>query len=283
MREFQQRGRTMFFVSHAAEAVREMCRRALVIEHGRILFDGDAEAGIRAYRGVLAASPQAVELEPAEQPEPEPIAEIDVDAWHRRIVGGLWEEGGQRHVAFLREQGIKPSDRVLDIGCGCLRTGVPLMKFLKPGRYVGIDLDPTLIEAGVTIELPRARIDRERGQYLVGNATDLSAVDGVFDVIWVNGLVQQLPHEQVALTLMAAIRHLGPGGRLFVSYFEAPLFLALDPIERPGPCFSYFDSIPRHFDFATLARYTAAAGGHAERFGAWGDPHGQMMMIVTGT
>jgi SAM-dependent methyltransferase len=138
-----------------------------------------------------------------------------------------------------------------------------------------------MIEAGVKVEAPLAGVDPSRGQYFIGNATDLAAVDGEFDVIWVNGLVQDLPHEQTALVLASALRRLAPGGRLFVAYFEAPGFFALDPIERPGPCFSYYDRPPRHFDFPTLARYVAAAGGCAERIGDWNDPHGQMMLVAT--
>jgi ABC-2 type transport system ATP-binding protein len=276
MREFKDRGRTMFFVSHSAEAVRRMCERAIVLEHGRVRFDGDVTEGIREYRRTLTMAAMAVGPG-GRAPVPAVHAE---EGLHRRIVGYLWEEAGGRHIEFLREQGLRPSDRVLDVGCGCLRTGVKLLPYLQPGRYVGIDVDGAMIEAGVHIEAPRAGVDPARGQYFIGPAADLSAIDGEFDVIWVNGLLQDLAHEQTALVLASAVRRLAPGGRMFVAYFEAPEFLALEPIERPGPCFSYFDRTPRHFDFSTLASYVTAAGGCAERIGDWRDPHGQSMMMV---
>jgi ABC-2 type transport system ATP-binding protein len=278
MREFKERGRTMFFVSHSAEAVRQMCERAIVLDHGRVRFDGDVLNGIREYRRVLTMAPLAVSA--VAEPDKPPAGDAE-HSLHRRIVGYKWEEAGGRHFEFLREHGLRPSDQVLDVGCGCLRTGVKLLKYLEPDRYVGVDSDASMIEAGVRIEAPLAGVDPSRGQYFIGNATDLGAVEGQFDVIWVNGLLQDLPHEQTALVLASAIRRLAPGGRMFVAFFEAPQFFALDPIERPGPCFSYFDRVPRHFDFATLARYVTAAGGCAERLGEWQDPHGQMMMVVT--
>jgi ABC-2 type transport system ATP-binding protein len=278
MREFKERGRTMFFVSHSAEAVRQMCERAIVLEHGQVRFDGDALNGIREYRRVLTLAPLAVDAAPELATVPAGDHEHSL---HRRIAGYKWEEAGGRHLDFLREHGLRSADHVLDVGCGCLRTGVKLLKYLEPNRYVGVDSDASMIEAGVRIEAPLAGVDPSRGQYYIGNATDLAAVEGQFDVIWVNGLVQDLPHEQTALVLASAIRRLAPNGRMFVAYFEAPEFFALDPIERPGPCFSYFDRTPRHFDFATLARYVAAAGGRAERLGDWHDPHGQMMMVAT--
>jgi ABC-type polysaccharide/polyol phosphate transport system ATPase subunit/SAM-dependent methyltransferase len=278
MQDFKARGRTMFFVSHSAEAVRQMCERAIVLEHGLVRFDGDALNGIREYRRVLTMAPLAVDAAPA------PLASLAADAeysLHRRIAGYKWEEAGGRHLEFLREQGLRSSDHLLDVGCGPLRTGVKLLQYLEPNHYVGVDNDASMIEAGVRIEAPLAGVDPSRGQYFIGNATDLAAVEGQFDVIWVNGLVQDLPHEQTALVLASAIRRLALGGRMYVAYFEAPEFLAVDPIERPGPCFSYFDRTPRHFDFATLARYVAAAGGCAERIGEWRDPHGQMMLVAT--
>ena len=278
MREFKERGRTMFFVSHSAEAVRQMCERAIVLDHGRVRFDGDALSGIREYRRVLTMSPLAVD---SARDAVRPTAADAEHSLHRRIVGYKWEEAGTRHLEFLREHGLRPTDHVLDVGCGPLRTGVKLLAYLEPNHYSGVDVDGSMVEAGVRIEAPLAGVDPGRGQYYIGNATDLGAVEGQFDVIWINGLIQDLPHEQTALVLASAIRRLTPGGRMFVAYFDAPDFFSLDPIERPGPCFSYFDRVPRHFDFATLAGYVAAAGGCAERLGEWGDPHGQAMMVVT--
>jgi ABC-2 type transport system ATP-binding protein len=40
-------GRTLFYVSHAAPSVRRMCERVIVLENGKLGFDGDADEGIR--------------------------------------------------------------------------------------------------------------------------------------------------------------------------------------------------------------------------------------------
>ena len=47
MDEVRREGRTMFYVSHAAASVRRMCDRVLVLEEGRLSFDGDVDEGIR--------------------------------------------------------------------------------------------------------------------------------------------------------------------------------------------------------------------------------------------
>jgi ABC-2 type transport system ATP-binding protein len=47
MQEIRDEGRTMFYVSHAAASVRKMCDRVMVLEKGRLVFDGDVDEGIR--------------------------------------------------------------------------------------------------------------------------------------------------------------------------------------------------------------------------------------------
>jgi ABC-2 type transport system ATP-binding protein len=47
MQEVRDGGRTLFYVSHSAATVRKMCDRVLVLEKGRLVFDGGVGDGIR--------------------------------------------------------------------------------------------------------------------------------------------------------------------------------------------------------------------------------------------
>ncbi|WP_181312318.1 ABC transporter ATP-binding protein [Nocardioides campestrisoli] len=47
MDEVRQAGTTIFYVSHAPGSVRKLCDRVLVLEKGRLTFDGDVDAGIK--------------------------------------------------------------------------------------------------------------------------------------------------------------------------------------------------------------------------------------------
>ena len=47
MQEVRDSGRTLVYVSHAAGSVRRMCDRVIVLEQGRLAFDGEVDAGIR--------------------------------------------------------------------------------------------------------------------------------------------------------------------------------------------------------------------------------------------
>jgi ABC-2 type transport system ATP-binding protein len=47
MQAVRESGRTLVYVSHAAASVRKMCDRVIVLESGRVGFDGDVDEGIK--------------------------------------------------------------------------------------------------------------------------------------------------------------------------------------------------------------------------------------------
>jgi lipopolysaccharide transport system ATP-binding protein len=55
-----QEGRTVLFVSHSLESVKQSCRRVIVLEDGRIKFDGLSEDGIEFYRDSVPFEPEAI-------------------------------------------------------------------------------------------------------------------------------------------------------------------------------------------------------------------------------
>jgi lipopolysaccharide transport system ATP-binding protein len=52
-------GRTVLFVSHNLQAIRNFCRRVLVLDKGKLIFDGPAEKGIELY---LRSMPDRINL-----------------------------------------------------------------------------------------------------------------------------------------------------------------------------------------------------------------------------
>ncbi len=49
VRQFVEAGKTMLAVSHNAATIRELCRRAIWLDHGRLMMDGEIDAVIQAY------------------------------------------------------------------------------------------------------------------------------------------------------------------------------------------------------------------------------------------
>ena len=81
----------------------------------------------------------------------------------------------ENRASMLEKLGIRPGDRVLDVGCG---TGA-LTTYLAEGveaSFVGIDLDPTLIEAARAESLLNT-------EFLCADALSLPFGDGSFDAV----------------------------------------------------------------------------------------------------
>ena len=67
---------------------------------------------------------------------------------HRVFVGDLWQEIGRLQIDFMREKGLAPHHKLLDIGCGSLRGGIHFVEFLENENYYGIDVNQSLLVAG---------------------------------------------------------------------------------------------------------------------------------------
>ena len=67
--EFQQEGRTILFVTHSLDLVDRICDRGIVLDHGKVVFDGDPQFATGTLRGLLgtAVSPEATAL-PDDEP-----------------------------------------------------------------------------------------------------------------------------------------------------------------------------------------------------------------------
>jgi len=50
MEQVRDSGRTLFYVSHAGGSVKRMCNRVLILEQGRLIFDGDVKEGIKVLK-----------------------------------------------------------------------------------------------------------------------------------------------------------------------------------------------------------------------------------------
>ena len=56
-------GRTILYVSHNMNTIRQLCDRCIVLEHGQLRYEGDLEEGIRIYIGTQGISGNCVALE----------------------------------------------------------------------------------------------------------------------------------------------------------------------------------------------------------------------------
>lgn len=201
---------------------------------------------------------------------------------HREQVGGLWEELGRLQLDFLIARGLVPSMRLLDVGCGCLRGGVELVRFLEPGNYFGLEVNASLLKAGwhelaaagLAGRLPPGNLllDGEFGAARFGVPFDLAIAQSVFT---------HLPANLVRRCLIELARAVVPGGRFFATFFECPegAPAALERVHEPGGITSYLDHDPYHYRFGDFLWLADALPWRVERIGGWGHPRGQRMLL----
>lgn len=198
-------------------------------------------------------------------------------------MGGLWEEMGRLQFEFLVHEGLRPHHRFLDIGCGSLRGGLHFIRYLDPGRYVGMDASAELLEAGRE-ELRQAGLE-DRGSTLVHMSDfGLHRLGGRFDMALAQSVFTHLPVNDIIRCLMGVDRVLAPGGRFYATFFENPEGKRnLDPVHHPTSTgedlVTYFDRDPYHYDVDTFRWACAGTRLDVSSMGEWGHPRDQRMLL----
>lgn len=119
-------------------------------------------------------------------------------------------------MAFLQSRGLLPSHTLLDYGCGILRGGVPLIRYLDAGNYVGLEVRPDVLrEAQRTV---RQECLTKKEPVLV-RPTDIERLDlgRRFDYVWSFSVFFHLSDEHVDSGLRFIARHLARNGTVLAN------------------------------------------------------------------
>ena len=204
---------------------------------------------------------------------------------HRAQVGGLWEQMGRHQLDFLIAEGLRPDMKVLDVGCGCLRAGVHLVRYLEPGNYYGIDVNASLLQAGYDVELRAAGLQERlpRANLLHDGEFEAWRLGVQFDVALAQSLFTHLPANLIRRCLHELARCVRPDGALYATFFEAPADapIALRVEHQPGGIVSYLDRDPYHYRLRDILWLAAELPWRVENLGDWGHPRGQRMLRGT--
>lgn len=126
--------------------------------------------------------------------------------------------GGAVREALLAQAGLRPNDRVFDLGCGTGTLDVLIKKRFAQVEIVGFDPDPKA--------LARARKKATREalaiQFDEGFGDQLPYPEASFDRALSSLMLHHVPADERAKTLREVHRVLKPGGELYLADFEGP-------------------------------------------------------------
>jgi cyclopropane fatty-acyl-phospholipid synthase-like methyltransferase len=133
-------------------------------------------------------------------------------------VGEDYVTVGQLQLELLKMNGCQPTSHVLEVGCGCLVGGRPIMQYLMPDRYVGIEPNTWLLEA-VKEGLPDTvtLIEERRPLFLEVTDFDASSTGRKFDFVISHSILSHAAYWQYPQFLGAMKRILAPRGVVLAS------------------------------------------------------------------
>jgi len=187
----------------------------------------------------------------------------------------LWEVKRRFQFEFLTSRGLRPESRLLDIGCGTLRGGIPLIDYLRAGHYVGVEARVAalaearkeLADAGLEDKLPLLIHADDPAQVRLADPVDFA---------WAFSVLFHMQDETVDACLGLIARELTDDG-----VFYANVGLG-DQREQQGQ-WQGFPVISRAREFYTsLASAHGLAVGDVGRLDTLGHPSeagGRSMML----
>jgi len=204
-------------------------------------------------------------------------AEINAKS-HREYVRGMWDEIGILQFNFLKDHGLKPDHCLLDVGCGALRGGIHFARYLNNGHYYGIDINPSLIEAGKK-ELQDAGLLPKQSHLLVNDKFEARQFGMRFDFAIAQSVFTHLPINDIVRCLAEICGVMKPDGVFFATFFEAPSAVHLNQITHPtGGVVTNFDKDPFHYAFSDFQWMARLAGMNVNLIGDWKHPRDQKML-----
>lgn len=128
----------------------------------------------------------------------------------------LWKIQRDFQIQFLRQVGLKPQHYLLDLGCGTLRGGIPIIAYLQKRHYCGVEVRPEVLE--------EARKELEESNLLHKEPTLIAVADigplnleKKFDYIWALSVLTHMTDEILRDAISLVRRHLKDDGCFYAT------------------------------------------------------------------
>lgn len=130
--------------------------------------------------------------------------------------GELWLIKRRFQSDFLLAHGLRPEHRLLDIGCGTLRGGLPLIEYLDAGHYVGVEARKKALDEGYK-ELAEAGLEGKSPTLIHSADPQQVSLKEPIDVAWAFSVLIHMPDDVVGACLDLVARVLGERGVFYAN------------------------------------------------------------------
>jgi len=113
----------------------------------------------------------------------------------------LFESAGRFTLKSMLQAGLRPEHRVLDLGCGVLRVGYWLIRFLDPDRYFGLEKHTKYVEIGLKHAVGPELQALKRPQFHIAENFDFSPFGVRFDFVVARSIFSHASLRQIGLTM----------------------------------------------------------------------------------
>jgi SAM-dependent methyltransferase len=120
-------------------------------------------------------------------------------------------------LGLLLEEGITPSSRLLDVGCGALRLGYWAMRLLDPGHYYAIEPNIEMRDVGLAL-IEEEVIRRAEPHFSENDDFDFSVFGEEFDFVFAGSVWTHASRQQIRTMLASFATSSSPSGVLLASY-----------------------------------------------------------------
>ncbi|MGM0882788.1 MAG: class I SAM-dependent methyltransferase [Bacillota bacterium] len=196
---------------------------------------------------------------------------------HRDAVGGLWKQLGELQYNFMVQHGLRPENTLLDVGCGSLRGGIYFIRYLNEGRYFGVDINKSLIDAG-KIELNNLGLHEKKPVLLVEDHFRFELFKRNFDYAIAQSVFTHLPINVIQRSLINIDKVLNKGGRFYATFFETKNKFTIKELDQGCGIISYLDHDPYHYHISVFEYLIEGLSLRLEYIGSWGHPRNQKML-----
>jgi len=128
----------------------------------------------------------------------------------------LWKMKREFQLSFLKQAGLLPHHYLLDIGCGTLRGGIPLIKYLEAGHYYGMEERKIALKEAIS-ELREEGITDKNPVLIHSGDFKKTKIGRKFDIIWAFSVLIHLTDDLLSECLIFVSRHLKKNGVFYAN------------------------------------------------------------------